>query len=321
MPRYTRRAVFALAVAPAGVGAQSPAWPGRPVRLILPSAPGGNPDIVARLFAQRLADRTKQSFLVENKAGAAGIVGADAAMSAPPDGNTLMFGFNQLATLNALLYRKLPYDPAAMTPLARLTRTSFVMLVPKDLPAATAEEFFALARRQPGVMVHGTSGPGSISHLTNELLRRDLGVDLLHVPYRTTAVAELISGQVSLLVEPAALAVSLTRGPDAKVRALAQLGPEPDPALPGVPVLSQSYPGFVITGWHAIWGPPGLPAPLAEQITSVLLGLSNDAWLAERLAALATYLNVTDADGLRRSIAEDMTQWAGIIRDKGIILD
>jgi tripartite-type tricarboxylate transporter receptor subunit TctC len=325
-PGASRRALLAglplVALAPAA-GAQpaDAAWPTRPVRLVMPGGPGSNPDIVSRIFAQRLTEVLGQPFIVENRPGAAGIIGADAAMSAPPDGGTLLFGFNQLVTLNPLLYRRLPYDVARMTPIARLTRTSFVMLVPRDFPARTLEEFLAMARAKPGTLVHGNSGPGSISFLTGELLRRDLGADLLSVTYRTTAVAELIAGQVQLLIEPSALAVRLTQGPEAKVRALAQLGPEADPALPGVPVMAERYPGFVATGWHGLWGPPGLPAPIVAKLSATLLALKDDAWLRERLDPLATYLTVMGPEGMLRSIAEDRALWEGIIRERGIVLD
>ncbi len=316
-----RRTLTAAMMLPALAQAQAPAWPSHPVRLVLPSAAGGNPDIVARIWAQRLTETLGQNFVVENRPGAAGIVGADAAMQAAPDGYTLMFGFNQLATLNRLLYRRLPYNPATMTPIARLTRTAFVMMIPKAMGITDPEEFFALAKRRPGMLVHGTSGPGSISHLFNEMLRRDLGVDLLHVPYRSIPIAELTANQVQLLVEPAALAVSLTQGAGAMVQALAQLGPAPDPALPGVPRLGEKHPGFVITGWHAIWGPPGLPAPLAARISAAFVNLAHDAWLAQKLNPLATYPNVLGPDGLRDSTRQDLALWEGIVRERGIALD
>lgn len=305
----------------AAQGAADAAWPTRPVRLVMPGGPGGNPDIVSRIFAQRLSEVLGQPFVVENRPGAAGIIGAEIAMQAPPDGSTLLFGFNQLVSLNPLLYRRLPYDVARMTPIARLTRTSFVMLVPRDFPAQTFDAFIALVKAQPGRIVHGNSGPGAISYLFGELLRRDLGAELLSVTYRNTAVAELIAGQVQLLVEPSALAVRLTQGADAKVRALAQLGPVADPALPGVPVLRETGPDYVVTGWHGIWGPPGLPQPIAAKLSATLLELKDDAWLRSKLDPLATYLTVQGPEGLQRSTAEDRAMWEGIIRERNIVLD
>ncbi len=311
-------------LAPGGAAAQGTAdapWPARPVRLVMPGGPGGNPDIISRIFAQRLSEVLGQPFVVENRPGAAGIIGADIAMQAPPDGGTLLFGFNQLVSLNPLLYRRLPYDVARMTPIARLTRTSFVMLVPRDFPAKTFDEFIALVKAQPGRIVHGNSGPGAISFLFGELLRRDLGAELLSVTYRNTAVAELMSGQVQLLVEPSALAVRLTQGADPKVRALAQLGPVADPALPGVPVLRETHPRYVVTGWHGLWGPPGLPRPIVEKLSATLIELKDDPWLRSKLDPLATYLTIMGPEGLARSTAEDRAMWEGIIRERNIVLD
>lgn len=319
----SRRAALGLAAVAAGtsgVHAGEP-WPQRTVRLILPGAPGGNPDIVARLWAQRLAEALGRNFVVDNRPGAAGIVGADAALNAPPDGQTLLFGFNQLMSLNPLLYRRLPYDPARATPIGRLTRTAFVMLVARDLPVEGPEELLAWARREPGKLAIGTSGAGSIAHLTSEMLKRDLGAEFLHVPYRATSLAELVGGQVQMMIEPAALAVSATRGPAAQVRALAQLGPVPDPALPGVPVFAARHPAFVITGWHGIWGPPGLDPGIVARLSEVLSGLAQDAWLRDKLEPLATYLNVTDPGILVADVAADRAKWDGIVRERGIYLD
>jgi|GEM_PF-852514 len=320
----TAPAVLLPALVPRGASSQGAAhadWPTRPVRLVMPGGPGGNPDIVSRIFAQRLSEVLGQPFVVENRPGAAGIIGADIAMQAPPDGSTLLFGFNQLVSLNPLLYRRLPYDVARMTPIARLTRTSFVMLVPRDFPAKSFDEFIALAKAQPGKLVHGNSGPGAISYLFGELLRRDFGAELLSVTYRNTAVAELIAGQVQLLIEPSALAVRLTQGPDAKVRALVQLGPVADPALPGVPVLRDTHPRYVVTGWHGIWGPPGLPKPIPDRLSATLVELKDDRWLRSKLDPLATYLHIMGPDGLISSTAEDRAMWEGIIRDRNIVLD
>ena len=320
----TAPAVLLPVLAPRGASGQGAAhadWPTRPVRLVMPGGPGGNPDIVSRIFAQRVYEVLGQPFVVENRPGAAGIVGADIAMQAPPDGSTLLFGFNQLVSLNPLLYRRLPYDVARMTPIARLTRTSFVMLVPRDSPAKTFDEFIAMVKSSPGKIVHGTSGPGAISYLFGELLRRDLGADMLSVTYRNTAVAELMSGEVQLLVEPSALAVRLTQGPDPKVRALAQLGPGPDPALPGVPVLRDTYPRYVVTGWHGLWGPPGLPKAIVDKLSATLVGLKDDPWLRSKLDPLATYLHIVGPDGLTSSTAEDRAMWEGIIRERNIVLD
>jgi tripartite-type tricarboxylate transporter receptor subunit TctC len=171
------------------------AWPVRPIRFIMPGGPGGNPDILARLWAQRLSERLGQPVAVENRTGASGIIGTEAAMAAAPDGYTMLFGYNQLVTLNPLLYRRLPYRTDLMTRVSLVSDAPFVMLVPKDLPVRTVAEFVALARQRPGGLALGTAGPGTFAHLSGEILMREAGIELLHVPHRATPRNELIAGR------------------------------------------------------------------------------------------------------------------------------
>src|SRR3712207_4982743 len=214
-----RRTVLAGASALAlpGLAAAQPgaSWPSRPIRWIMPSAPGGNPDILCRLWAQRLSERLGQSLFVENRPGASGIIGTEAAMNAVPDGATMLFGFNQLTTLNRLIFRRLPYDPDRMTRVALMSDTPHVMLVHRSIPATTVPEFVAYAKAHPGRVGLGTAGPGTFARLMGELLMRDAGIELLHVPHRQTPRNELVGGQVQLGFEPMALANTLVQGPDA----------------------------------------------------------------------------------------------------------
>ena len=198
--------------------AQQP-WPSRPLRLVMPGAPGGNPDILARLWAVKLSERLGQAVTVDNRPGASGIIGTEGAMNSAPDGYTMLFGYNQLVTLNKLLFRRLPYDPERMTRVALMSDTPYVMLLHSSIPATTIPELVAWCRANPGKLAHGTGGPGTFSHLTGELLQRAAGIETLHVPHRATPRNELISGQVQLAVEPMALALTLTQMATQAVRA------------------------------------------------------------------------------------------------------
>jgi len=314
-----RPLLAAMLCAPALARAAS--WPTRPVRLIMPGGPGGNPDIVSRLWAQRLSERLGQPVLVENRPGASGIIGTETAMNAAPDGYTMLFGYNQLVTLNPLLYRRLPYDVTRMTRVALVTDAPFVMLVPAVLPVASVAEFVALAKQRPGRLAHGTAGPGTFSHLSGELLMREAGIELLHVPHRVTPRNELIANQVQLCFEPSALAITLTRGPEVRVRALAVMGTAPEPELPGVPLLSASFPGFVVQIFHGIWGPPGMAPEAVAGMSEAIRAVAGDPWLAERLNPLATRILAQGPEALDAAMARDLALWAPVIRDRDIRLD
>jgi tripartite-type tricarboxylate transporter receptor subunit TctC len=301
--------------------AHAAAWPDRPVRLFMPAGPGGNPDILSRLLAQRLTETLGRSVIVENKPGASGIIGTESAFNALPDGYTMLFGYNQLVTLNRLLFRRLPYDPERMTRVALISDTPFVMLVPKDLPARDVPEFIALAKRRPGGIAWGTTGPGTFAHLCGELLMRDAGIEMLHVPHRVTPRNELIAGQIQLCFEPTALAVTLTRGPEAKVRALAVLGNEPEPELPGVPLMKQFFPGFVAYAFHGIWGPPSMAPEAVAGMSRAVTALAGDPWLSSRFKPLATRLLAQGPEALDQAMRDDLVLWEKVVRERGIQLD
>jgi tripartite-type tricarboxylate transporter receptor subunit TctC len=318
-----RRSLLAAATAawsPAAPG-HATAWPDRPVRFVMPGAAGGNPDILARIWAQFLAGPLSQPVIVENRPGAAGLIGTEAVMNAPPDGYTFMFGFNQLVTLNPLLYRRLQFDPARLTPVALLSTTSYVMLVPRSLPASSLEEFVALARQRPGRLVLGSSGPGSVAYLSGELLMRAAGLALMQVPFRTPASAELLTGTVQLTIEPIGLATRMSQPANSLVRAIVHFGPVAEPTLPGVPMVQEHYPGLAHLGFHALWGPPGLPDAIATRMAGLMIDLAGSPALAERMQAPGTRLVGQGAAALRAATREDWERWEQIIRAKDIRLD
>jgi tripartite-type tricarboxylate transporter receptor subunit TctC len=323
-----RRSILAGAAAAAALPhaarparGQGPAWPTRPVRWIMPSAPGGNPDILARLWAQRLSERLGQSVFVENRPGASGIIGTEGAMNAAPDGATMLFGFNQLTSLNRLIFRRLPYDPGRMTRVALMSDTPYVMLVHRSIPAATVPEFVAYARAHPGRVALGTAGPGTFARLIGELLMRDARIELLHVPHRQTPRNELVGGQVQLGFEPMALAHALVQGPDATLRALAITGDRPEPTMPGVPLMREFYPGFVVVAFHGVWGPPGMAQEAVDGMAAAIAATAGDPWLLDRMRVLGTRVIGTGPATLDAAMARDLALWEPVVREKGITAD
>ena len=298
------------------------AWPARPVRLIMPGAPGGNPDILARLWSVKLSERLGQAVPVENRPGASGIIGTEGAMNSAPDGYTMLFGYNQLVTLNRLLFRRLPYDPERMTRVALMSDTPYVMLLHTSIPATTIPELIAWAKANPGRLAHGTAGPGTFSHLAGELLQRAAGIETLHVPHRATPRNELISGQVQLAVEPMALALTLTQMPNATVRALALTGDRPEALMPGLPLMKDFYPGFVVTAFHGVWGPPGMSKEIVDAMAAAIAAVAQDPWLKERMETqLGTRVIGTGPETLAEAMRRDMALWAPVVQEKGITLD
>ncbi len=297
-------------------------WPARPVRLVMPGAPGGNPDILARLWSVKLSERLGQAVPVENRPGASGIIGTEGAMNSAPDGYTMLFGYNQLVTLNRLLFRRLPYDPERMTRVALMSDTPYVMLLHSSIPATTIPELVAWCRANPGRLAHGTGGPGTFSHLTGELLQRAAGIETLHVPHRATPRNELISGQVQLAVEPMALALTLTQMPNATVRAIALTGDRPEALMPGLPLMKDYYPGFVVTAFHGVWGPPGMAREIVDAMAAAIAGVAQDPWLKERMETqLGTRVIGTGPETLAEAMKRDLALWAPVVQEKGITLD
>ncbi len=301
--------------------ARAAGWPDKPLRLMTPGSPGGNPDILCRILAQRLGEVLGQPVVVENRPGASGIIGTETVFNAAPDGYTVLFGYNQLMTLNKLLFRRLPYEPDRFTRVSLVSDTPFVMLVPASLGVSTVPEFVALAKQRPGSIAWGTSGPGSFAHLCGELLMRDAGIEMLHVPHRVTPRNELIAGQIQLAIEPTALAITLTRGPDARVKALAVLGRQPEPELPGVPLMKQFYPNIIAYAFHGIWGPPGMAPEAVAALSRAMVGLAGDPWVTERFKPLATRFIAQGPQALDQAMRDDVVLWEKVVRERGISLD
>jgi tripartite-type tricarboxylate transporter receptor subunit TctC len=242
-------------------------YPARPVRIVVPSPPGGGTDIVARVLAQHYSKALAQPFFVENKPGAGNIIGIESVARAPADGYTLLVVASTLA-LNSVLYRKVPYDPLRdFAPITLAATAPNVLIVHREIPAQTLADFITLARGKPGALSYGTPGIGTSPHLSMELLKSMAGIDLQHVPYRGTAAAvtDVISGQIA-----ATFANALTAKPQVdagRVRALAVSGPRRIDALPAVPpVADAGVPGYEAMQWYGMVAPAGTPPAIIARL-------------------------------------------------------
>ncbi|MGE5792576.1 MAG: Bug family tripartite tricarboxylate transporter substrate binding protein [Bacteroidota bacterium] len=262
-PKQLARFIFvaAAALCALGAGAQAPEpYPARSVRIIVAFPPGGGTDIVARVLGQKLSEAWGQPVVVENRAGAAGIIGTEAAARSAPDGYTLFMGTLGNLSVNKHLYAKMTVDPLKeFAPLTQVVAVNFVMVAHPSLPAKNVPELIALAREKPGQINYASSGAGGAPHLGAELFQSMANVKLVHVPYKGSGPSfnDLLAGQVSLTCD--SLVQSLPHIRAGRLKALAVLGPKRTPLLPDVPTVGESVPGFELTNWFGLVVPAGTP--------------------------------------------------------------
>jgi tripartite-type tricarboxylate transporter receptor subunit TctC len=243
-------------------------YPNKPVRLIVGFAPGGSTDIIGRIVAQRLSERLGQNIVVENKAGAGGTIGADATAKSAPDGYTLTIGTTSTHAIAAGVYSKLQYDPVAdFTPISLVAITPYLLVVNPQVKANTLAEFVSLAKSQPGKLNYASAGNGTATHLAMEMLKDAAKIDLVHVPYKGNAPADvaILAGEVQALFGSMPALLQNTKAN--KVRPLAVGTPARSPALPEVPtVAEQGYPGFEAALWLGVLGPANMPKDVVDRL-------------------------------------------------------
>ena len=296
-------------------------YPIRPVKVIVPSPPGGGTDILARVLAQHLSKALGQPFFVENKAGAGNMIGIEFVAHAPADGYTVLVVPSTLA-LNSVLYKKVPYDPVRdFAPVTLAATAPNVLVVNPALPAKSLAEFIALAKAKPGALSYGTPGIGTSPHLSMELLKSMAGIDLQHVPYRGTAAAvtDVIGGQIA-----ATFANAFTAKPQVdsgRVRALAVSGPNRLNAFPGVPPVAEAgVPGYEAMQWYGLAVPAGTPAPIIARLhTEAAKALRSDE-MKEKLALDGAQPVGSSPAEFAALIRRELEKWTRVVRAAGIEL-
>jgi len=314
-------AVVAVSAA-AGQGNPAADYPNHPVKIIVSVPAGGGVDTVTRIFAAGLQRRLGQPFVIENRGGGGGNIGAEAAYVADPDGYTLLATQPAPITSNAALYKKLNFDPAALEPVAVMSKIPNVLLVRPDFPAKTAQEFIAYAKANPGKVTYASQGPGTTSHLTAELFTKETGTKMLHVPYRGTgpALNDLIAGHVDFMFMELASSLKLHEAGKAKILAVAT--DKRLDTLPDVPTLIEiGVPDMVSDTWNAISAPPKTPAPIVAKLNRAI----NDILGENDSKARFRELNLLPAGGSPQDMArlkkEETERWSKVIRDAGIVAE
>ncbi|HSW03875.1 Bug family tripartite tricarboxylate transporter substrate binding protein [Aquabacterium sp.] len=318
----SRRAVVAAAFSPIlapGVHAQS----GRPIRLVVPFAPGGSTDILARAIGPKLSVALGQTVLIENRAGAGGSLGATDVAKAEPDGLTLLMGHIGTLAVNPAIYPKLGYDPLkSFVPVAWVARVPNVLVVSASSPAKTFQEFVELARKQPGRLTYSSGGNGSAAHITFEYLKLRAKFFMVHVPYRGTApsVTDVLGGQVDATFTGAPAVLPHIRS--GRLRALAVSSAKRIPALPEVPTVAESgYAGFEADQWYGVVAPAGTPAALVTRLNAEINKALAQQDVAQQLATEGALPTPTTPQAFGELIAREIPRWAEVVKAGNVKAD
>jgi tripartite-type tricarboxylate transporter receptor subunit TctC len=309
------------AASPGGAPAQSAV--DRPVKLIVPLPTGSTSDVVARLIADQVRERTGWPVVVENRPGASGRIAVDALKSAAPDGATLLLAPIAVPVLGPLVFKNPSYDPARdLAPIAQVAKYEFAFAVAADHPARTIHEFVAWARANPARANFGTAGPGGLPHFLGVMVGQTAGVELVHVGYKGFApvATDLMSGQIAAGIGAVADLVALHRAE--KLRILATSGEKRSPLVAEVPTFrEQGYRSIEAVGWHSAYAPAGTPQPVIDRLSNMIAAAVQTPELRERFAALGLEPTGTTPQELAAIMAADTARWRSIIKASGFTVE
>jgi tripartite-type tricarboxylate transporter receptor subunit TctC len=325
-PPFAARAARALAaclVALGAAGALAQPYPSKPIRLIVPFPPGGSTDIFARPIAQKLSEALKQQVIVDNRGGAGGTIGADAAAKSPPDGYTLLMGHIGTLAVAPSIYPNLSYDPVkSFTPVSMVATVANVLVVNPSLPANNVAELIAYARANPGKLSYGSGGNGSAAHIALELFKQRTGTEIVHVPYRGTSpsVTDVIGGQVAMTMTGVPPVLPFVQS--GRLKALGVSSRQRVEALPNVPTIAEAgVKDFEATQWYGIVAPAGTPQPIVARLNAELRAILQSAEMRERLKTLGAVPAPSTPEEFGRHIASEIVRWRAVIQGTHIKAD
>jgi len=294
-------------------------YPSKPIRIVVPFAPGGAVDVVARTVGQRMSEQMGTPIVVENRPGASANLGAEHVAKAEPDGYTLLMGANGLAT-NGTLFKNLPFDTLRdFAPVARVGYAPLVLVVPPSFPAKSLKELIALAKAKPGSLNYGSSGNGGSGHLATELLRINTGIEVLHMPYRggAPALIDLMGSRLSfMLINPIE---ALPHVKSQRLRALAIASPKRLPMLPDVPTFTEAgVAGYDASVWWGLVAPAKTPKPIVDKLGAEALKALQDEGVREKLTALGAVIDPAGPQAFGTFLKDEIDKWARVIKTSGI---
>ncbi len=317
-------AAFALACLSAiAMPAAAQPYPSKVVKLIVPQTPGGATDVFARKIGQLLSEKWGQAVVIENRAGAGGVVGTDVVAKSAPDGYTLLVTYAGSQAINPSLYQKIPFDSVKdFQTVATLASTPFILIVNPNLPARTMAEYVALARAKPDALTYASSGNGSVNHLLGEMVKSEAGIKMLHVPYRgvAPAITDVIGGQVNSAFSsvPSVLQMIQTD----KVRALAVSSGKRIAAAPQIPTIAESgFPGFDVNPWWGILAPAGIDMAIVKKINADVETILRTKEMVDFLATQGAEPMISSPEEFLKKLESDIVTWAKVVKTAGVTLN
>jgi len=299
------------------------AYPAKPIRIIVPSPPGDGSDLMARAIGDKLALAWNTPVVVDNRMGAGGRVGAEAAAKAAPDGYTLIMGNAGSHGINAALYADLPYDiERDFAPITQVMRSPNVLVVSPSVPAANVRELIALFKANPGKYSYGSGGNGSSAHLSAELFKSMAGVDVVHVPYKgaSPALTDVIAGRVAMFIGN--LPPAMPHIKSGNVRALAVTTAQRSPLVPDIPTLAESgLPGFETVAWFGLLAPTGTPKPVVDKLQAEVARIVREPDIRERIAALGGEPVGNSPEAFSAIVKGDVAKWKKVVKDADVHVD
>lgn len=308
------------AAAPAALA--QPAYPNKPLRLVVPFPPAGATDILSRELARQLSDRLRQQVIVDNRPGAGGTLGSDIVAKSAPDGYTIQMATSSTHSIGPSLNPKIPYNAQTdFTPIAHVADSANVLLVAPNVPAGSVADLVKLLKSQPGRFNYGSSGNGTIVHLTGELFKSMTGTFVVHIPYRGTAlvIPDMVSGQIHLLFDNIASAMPHLK--DGRVRALAVTSLQRSALLPQLSTVADAVPGFESTTWFGMFGPRGLSPEITARLNSEINAVLKMPEFVDRLRTLGYDAGGGTPQKFAQIVAADAAKWARLVRERRISAD
>jgi len=314
----TVRLGVALLCAVASTAAVAQAWPARTIRIVVPTAPGGGPDVVARYLAPRLTEVLGQQVVIDNRAGANAMIGAEVVARAPADGYTWLFGTGQ-NTVNPSVMKKVPHDIVEdFVPVSLVYQSTYLLVVHPTVPAKSVKDLVAVARAQPDRLNYGSGGIGSAAHLSAEMFKMMTGVRMTHVPFKGMgfALTDLLGGQLDLMF-PAVPSV-LPYHKAGRLRGLGVTSPRRHPSAPELPTIAETLPGFESRSWIGVLMPAGTPRDIVTRVNAVLVKLVNSAEVRQALIAQGADPETNTPDEFARYIRQEVARAAQVVKAAGI---
>ena len=299
------------------------AWPAKPIKWVVPFAPGGTTDILARTIGDKLAIALGQPVIIENKPGAGGGLGADFVAKAAPDGYTILGGTISTNAINASLYKDLPYDPVKdFIPITLIARVPNMLVVNNDVPVKTVAELIALMKKSPGKYTFASSGNGTSQHLSGELFKGMAGVDMQHIPYKGSppALQDVMGGNVTMTFDNITTAWTLAKG--GKLRALAVTTAKRSPAAPDVPTIGEAgVIGYEIGSWQGVFAPVGTPPAIVKRLNTEIVKIINSPEVQDKLLALGAEPVGNSTEEFTAFVKTEVVKWGDVVKKSGARVD